>query len=551
VATPDESRKRTWRFKLNDATTLEVSSPPLATEKQIRRRGRWSLIVGTLIAALMVSAVASADQQQVDNDLASVGLQNVTNLGTVAGGSTVNTSGQIVISRSGGNHLAAGDVVTFSDAGGGQTTLPAGYTVDSVAVTVPNPWNTNGQTVAGTSSISFAAPTTPGSYSYSVKWGGSGPSCITASPSCLTGSPALTINLTVEAPAVTDNDGDGIADDSDNCPTVANADQADADNDGLGDACDGNSYAPAVATAAADANGFEGSPLNTSGAFSDQDGNNTLAITKVSGVGLVTDNLDGTWSWTYTSPDDASGTVVVQASDSEHAAAQDSFDWSAENVAPSITSASFGSGASCGTDNVTLTVIFTDPGTADTHMADVDWDNDGTYDQTVDPFASGSGISHTYASAGSHTAKVRVTDDDDGVSNDATTAVWVNYNLSAILQPVNDTRNGQPSSVFKYGSTIPTKVEISDCDGSHPSDLDVRVFYAKISGTPPAAGVDENAPATQPDAGNLMRFSDPIYVFNWSTKKVDDPTCTVRLTVKIYDGSSPMQSTYSDIGLKK
>src|SRR6185369_14902252 len=35
-----------------------------------------------------------------------------------------------------------------------------------------------------------------------------------------------------------DTDGDGISDDSDNCPGVANADQADADNDGLGDVCD-------------------------------------------------------------------------------------------------------------------------------------------------------------------------------------------------------------------------------------------------------------------------------------------------------------------------
>jgi hypothetical protein len=35
-----------------------------------------------------------------------------------------------------------------------------------------------------------------------------------------------------------DNDGDGVADSVDNCPTTANADQSDNDGDGIGNACD-------------------------------------------------------------------------------------------------------------------------------------------------------------------------------------------------------------------------------------------------------------------------------------------------------------------------
>ncbi len=35
-----------------------------------------------------------------------------------------------------------------------------------------------------------------------------------------------------------DNDGDGLPNDSDNCPDIANADQADMDSDGIGDVCD-------------------------------------------------------------------------------------------------------------------------------------------------------------------------------------------------------------------------------------------------------------------------------------------------------------------------
>ncbi|MGX9727739.1 MAG: FG-GAP repeat protein [Candidatus Electronema sp. VV] len=40
------------------------------------------------------------------------------------------------------------------------------------------------------------------------------------------------------AVTVTDTDGDGIADATDNCPLIANADQQDTDGDGIGDVCD-------------------------------------------------------------------------------------------------------------------------------------------------------------------------------------------------------------------------------------------------------------------------------------------------------------------------
>ena len=50
----------------------------------------------------------------------------------------------------------------------------------------------------------------------------------------------VTSDATVEPDAALppDGDGDGAPDSSDNCVDVANSDQADSDNDGLGDVCD-------------------------------------------------------------------------------------------------------------------------------------------------------------------------------------------------------------------------------------------------------------------------------------------------------------------------
>jgi hypothetical protein len=47
-----------------------------------------------------------------------------------------------------------------------------------------------------------------------------------------------TIETTTSTTINSDSDGDGVPDATDNCPTVCNPQQLDADNDSLGDLCD-------------------------------------------------------------------------------------------------------------------------------------------------------------------------------------------------------------------------------------------------------------------------------------------------------------------------
>jgi len=163
----------------------------------------FTVLTVILTVGLLLPTVVLADQQEVDNDIASAGNQNIVDL-TAAPGATVNTSAQIIVTRSGGNHLSPGDPLTFTVTAA-QTTLPAGYSVGDVNGTTPSTWDTdpNGTVyAAGWSAISFTAPATAGPYSYVVKWEethGYG--------NKLTGAPAFNINLTVEeegGPAATE-----------------------------------------------------------------------------------------------------------------------------------------------------------------------------------------------------------------------------------------------------------------------------------------------------------------------------------------------------------
>jgi hypothetical protein len=721
----------------------------------ITKRSRWSLSIGAaLAAAALVAVIASGAELETSE------LDGTANEVTVTQGSSVGfnislaASGRLSNAITAANPSKASVKTNYSLDSAGNLSSGTAFSAekDFYASSDCNnagncvvTWNGAPTKYSVPATISAAATTPVGSYTITLSEAAG--TTKTVDPSIPSGQGigngklddniAVTITVHVVAPTVVDTDGDGVADGDDNCPTTANPNQADADNDGLGNACDDTAFAPTVSEDQGNVSGFEGGALNAAGSFADQDPNDTLDIDQTSGVGAFKDNGDGSWEWSHTPADNGQGTVEISASDGDHPAVTDTFDWSAANVAPtasitgapttspegtqislgssvtdpssvdtaagftyswsvtkngnayasgsnstvsftpdddgtyvvsfsatdkdngtgsdsetitvtnvaptaSITgapttspegtqislgssvsdpssvdtlagftrswsvtkdgvaygsggsganfsftpddegtyvvsfsatdkdggqgtdsktitvtnvapsnvTASFGSALSCATAaNATLSWSFVDPG-SDIWDAQIDWNYNGTTfapDETKTNVAKADSTTHAYGSAGTHLAAIRIIDNDGGTSNIQTATLVVNYNLSSILQPVNDTRNGQPTSMFKYGSTVPVKVEITDCDGSHPSNLDVRVTYAKTSSNPPPVGADEAVATNAPDGGNQMRFSDPIYIFNFGTKYINDSSSTVRLDVSI---PTTGQYTYAHIGLK-
>lgn len=316
---------------------------------------------------------------------------------------------------------------------------------------------------------------------------------------------------TVVTPPV-DTDGDTVPDASDNCVGVANLDQADADSDGIGDACDSNSYAPIAGTVSGISEGVEGDTLVKSGSFTDADPNTVLSITRNSTVGTfsVTGN---SWEWTLATTDDVTAAdLTVSASDGEHTDATSQFTYSASNALPVVT-AGFTRTSAC---VISLNTSWTDRGSADTHDLVVNWgDGSASYDPAGREVSPVNSLTHSYATAGTYNGTITVTDDDLGRGTSAALTGARAFNTpSAILQPINSTGT---RSGFKIGGTIPVKITVTGCDSNPVSTLTPAVQLVQGDTTPDVA-VNETMIAETPTNGTLMRWSDTQYIYNLSTK---------------------------------
>lgn len=150
---------------------------------------------------------------------------------------------------------------------------------------------------------------------------------------------------------------------------------------------------------------------------------------------------------------------------------------------------------------------------------------DGAVSATCDK-ASGS----TFA-LGSTTVVCTATDTAGNVGTESFT-VTVTAAWSNVLQPVNV--NG--SSIFKLGSTVPVKFQLTGASAG-VSDLSARLYVQRV-GTTPTGSEIEAVSTSSATTGNLFRYdaTSGQYIFNLSTKPLS--VGTYQLRVDLGDGVS-------------
>ena len=155
------------------------------------------------------------------------------------------------------------------------------------------------------------------------------------------------------------------------------------------------------------------------------------AVTLSASVGTVTDNGDGTWSWSFPTCDGPaqSQTVTITAG-GECGTAETSFELTVNNVAPTIDVITVPiDPVNINDQSVSASATFTDPaGTLDEpYTCTFDYgDGTGPEPGTVDGITC-TGPDHTYAEAGVYTVTVTVTDKDGDSGSKTATEFIVIY----------------------------------------------------------------------------------------------------------------------------
>jgi PKD repeat protein len=205
----------------------------------------------------------------------------------------------------------------------------------------------------------------------------------------------------------------------------------------------------------------EGQIAGNSGTVTDADGD---TVTLSASIGAVTNNGDGTWSWSFPTTDGPaeSQIVTISADDGNGGGAEATFALTVDNVAPTIVSITAPTEpVNINDQPISISASFSDPGGAydEPYSCFIDFGDDkGSHPGSV----SGTSCErpYTYSEAGVYTIEVTVTD-KDGDSGSAESGFVIVYDRLAGFVTGSGTINPDGASFainakYTKGATVPT-----------------------------------------------------------------------------------------------
>jgi hypothetical protein len=147
---------------------------------------------------------------------------------------------------------------------------------------------------------------------------------------------------------------------------------------------------------------------------------------------------------------------------------------------------------------------------------------------------------------GTFTATGTVTDKAGNTSTQIVVYKIV-YGWNGFLQPITDTahQTTQSLSVFKAGSTVPTKFSLTGADGTIVQPVSAPIWLTPANGGPTSLPVDQTLSTAPADSGWLYALNGSIWKYNWKTSSTQAGFYW-RIGVLLDDG----EAHYVDIALR-
>lgn len=354
-----------------------------------------------------------------------------------------------------------------------------------------------------------------------------------------------------------DTDEDGVPDRTDNCDDTPNADQADTNGNGIGDACEITpvNNPPTVTLTPpsgvdltnVEATGPDGASLTFQVSASDPDVGDTTTITCTGATATPSFPIAGpgptsvTFTFPYTAPGPTTTPISCSATDN-HAATSTTPATATVTVkdttAPEWPANLQLSNIIVKTAQSSVPVTYTTP--TGTDLVDV------TVTATCIP-ASGSSFN-----VGTTGVDCKLTDKSNNQNTETKsfTIQVLQLTVQFPLQPVDE----PGPSVFKIGSAIPLKALLGWFDGTTTNaatDVVATISAAKTTAAGTSTPVTEEISTASPTSGTTMRLSDPstgLHIFNFGTKNIakSGTYTTLTFTVSISTADAPGSSIYTE-----